>query len=163
MDISYRGIYAMNKEEARKQVVNSYLAIGNIYRVVLLWHTSRSVVRKWVRRFEKEGGEELEYRTKRPRVSPAKTPEEVEGMILEAKNITRYGRKRLAWYLAREGIFLSPYTIRHTLNRNGFIGRKRPRKIFSPAFWAWEVDKPFSLAQADTKDILDKGAKNVAF
>jgi len=27
MDISYREIYAMNKEEARKQLVNSYLTI----------------------------------------------------------------------------------------------------------------------------------------
>jgi hypothetical protein len=36
MDISHREIYAMNKEEARKQVVNSYLAIGNISKVALL-------------------------------------------------------------------------------------------------------------------------------
>ena len=50
MDISYRQIYAMNKEEARKQIVNSYLAIGNISQVARLWHTSRNVVRKWVKR-----------------------------------------------------------------------------------------------------------------
>jgi len=31
MDISYRQIYTMNKEEARKQIVNSYLGVcGNL-------------------------------------------------------------------------------------------------------------------------------------
>jgi hypothetical protein len=30
MDISYKEIYAMNKEEARKQIVNSYLATSLI-------------------------------------------------------------------------------------------------------------------------------------
>ena len=29
MDISYREIYAMNKEEAKKHVVNTYLILGN--------------------------------------------------------------------------------------------------------------------------------------
>ena len=78
-------------------------------------------------------------------------------MILEARNKTGYRMKRLAWYLAREeGIFLSPYTIRHILNRNGFKGRRRLRKILYPVFWAWEVDKPFCLAEADTREIVDK-------
>ena len=36
MDISCREIHGMNKEEARKEVVNSYLAMGNISRVALL-------------------------------------------------------------------------------------------------------------------------------
>ena len=133
MDISYREIYAMNKEEARKQIVSSYLTSGNISQVARLWHTSRNVVRKWVKRFEQK--------------------------VLEARKKTGYGRKRLAWYLAREeGLVLSSNTIRHILSRNGFKGRRKPRKVFYPAFWAWEAEKAFSLAQVDTKDILDKGA-----
>ena len=96
MDISYRQIYAMNKEEARKQIVNSYLAIGNISQVARLWHTSRNVVRKWVKRFED--------------------------------------------------------------SRNGFKGKRKPRKVFYPAHLVWELEKAFSLAQVDTKDILDKEA-----
>jgi len=158
MDISYRKACTMNKEEARRQVVNTYLAIGNISQVALLWHTSRNVVHKWVRRFE-EGDEKLKDRSRRPHSSPFKTSEDIEEKVLEARKRTGYGRKRLAWYLAREeGITLSPHTLRHILNRNGFKGKRRPRKVFYPAFWAWEVKEPFSLAQVDVKDILDKGA-----
>ena len=58
MDVSHRKACTMNKEEARRQVVNTYLAIGNISKVALLWHTSGNVVRKWIRGFE-EGNKEL--------------------------------------------------------------------------------------------------------
>ncbi|MCL6579763.1 MAG: helix-turn-helix domain-containing protein [Candidatus Bathyarchaeota archaeon] len=158
MDISYREIYMLNREAARKQIVNSYLALGNISEVARLWHTSRNVVRKWVKRFEERGEGGLKDKSKRPHSSPRKISNEVEQKVLEARKKTGYGRKRLAWYLAREeGIVLSPNTIRHVLGRNGFKGKRKPRKVFYPAFWVWETEKPFSLVQADTKDILDKG------
>ena len=48
MDISYYEVYTMNKEEARRLIIETYLDNR-------LWHTSRHVVRKWVRRFEEEG------------------------------------------------------------------------------------------------------------
>lgn len=71
---------------------------------------------------------------------------------------TGYGRQRLSFYLARdEGIKLSPNTIRHVLRRAGYRGRRRPRRAFYPAHWAWANKQPFSLAQVDTKDVLDKG------
>jgi len=159
MDISYRQIYAMNKEEARKQVINGYLATGNISQVARLWHTSRNVVRKWVKRFKDKGEEGLRDESKRPHSSPGKVNSEIEQKVLEARKKTGYGRKRLAWYLARkEGLVLSPNTIRHILSRNGFKGKRKPRKVFYPAHWVWELEKAFSLAQVDTKDILDKGA-----
>ncbi len=83
---------------------------------------------------------------------------DVEEKVIEARKRTGYGRKRLSRYLAREeGIILSPHTLRHILSRNGFKGKRKPRRIFYPAYWVWEMDKPFSLAQVDTKDILDKG------
>lgn len=121
MDISYREIYMLNKEAARRQVVNSYLASGNISQVARLWHTSRNLVRKWVKRFEENGEEGLKDESKRPHSSPRKVSNEVEQKVLEARKKTGYGRKRLAWYLAREeGIILSANTIRHILSRNGF-------------------------------------------
>jgi transposase len=155
MDISYGQLYKMNQEEARKEIVHSYLACGNISRVARLWQTSRNVVRKWVSRFEKDGEEGLKDKSRRPASSPHKTPADIEQRIFEARRKTGYGRKRLAWYLAREeGVALSPHTLRHILNRYGFKGGKKPRKVFCPAHWAWEQDMPFSLAQVDTKDIL---------
>jgi len=38
MDIPYKEIYAMNKEEARKQVVDTYFTVGSISQVVLADH-----------------------------------------------------------------------------------------------------------------------------
>ena len=158
MDISYGQLYKMNPEEARKQIVDSYLATGSISGVARLRQSSRNIVRKWVSRFEKDGKEGLKDRSRRPLASPRQTPADIEQRVLEARRKTGYGRKRLAWYLAREeGITISPHTLRHILNRYGFKGRKKPRKVCYPAHWAWEQDVPFSLAQVDTKDILDKG------
>ncbi|MCL0091974.1 helix-turn-helix domain-containing protein, partial [Dehalococcoidales bacterium] len=158
MDISYYEVYTMSKEEARRLIIETYLDTGNLSLTARLWHTSRHVVRKWVRRFEEEGDEGIRDRSRRPQSSPQQTPGDIERKVLEARRKTRYGRKRLAWYLAREeGISLSPHTIRHILNRYGFKGKRQPRKVFYPAHWIWEVDEPFSLAQVDTKDILDKG------
>lgn len=72
MDISYREIYVMNREEARKQIVNNYLATENISQVVRLWRLSRNVVRKWVRRFEQKGEKGLGDESKKPHSSPEK-------------------------------------------------------------------------------------------
>ena len=158
MDISYKEIYAMNKEEARKQVVDTYFTVGSISQVARLWHTSRNVIRKWVKRFEQRGKEGLKDESRKPHSSPHKVSDDIEQKVLEARKKTGYGRKRLAWHLAHEeGIILSPNTIRHILNRHGFKGRRKPRKVFYPAHWVWETESPFSLAQVDTKDVLDKG------
>lgn len=51
MDISCNEIYAINREEARDQIVNTYFTLGSISQIARLWHTSRNVTRKWVKRF----------------------------------------------------------------------------------------------------------------
>ncbi|MCL0060085.1 helix-turn-helix domain containing protein, partial [Dehalococcoidia bacterium] len=57
MDISYQEVYTTSKEEARRLIIETYLDTGNLSLTAPLWHTSRHVVRKWVRRFEEEGDE----------------------------------------------------------------------------------------------------------
>lgn len=96
MDISYRQLYSMNQEEARKQIVTTYLATGSISQVARLWQTSQNVVRKWVMRFEDKGEEGLKARSIRPQSSPQQTSEDIEQKVLEARKKTGYGRKRLA-------------------------------------------------------------------
>jgi transposase-like protein len=85
MDISYRQLYNINQEEARKQIVTTYLATGSISQVARLWHTSRNVVRKWVRGFEDEGEEGFKDRSRRPQSSPQQTSEDIEQKVLEAR------------------------------------------------------------------------------
>ena len=158
MDISYKEVHAMNREEARRRIIDTYLSTRSLSETARFWHTSRQVVRKWVRRFNEDGGDGIKDRSRKPRSSVRQTPGDVEQKVVEAKKKTGYGRKRLAWYLWREeGIIMSPHTIRHILSRHGSKGKRKPRKVFYPAHWAWEVDRPFPLAQVDTKDILDKG------
>ena len=55
MDLSYKEAYTMNKEQARRKLVGTYLREGSIARTARIWHTSRNVVRRWVRRYQGEG------------------------------------------------------------------------------------------------------------
>ncbi len=59
MDISYKEVYTMNKEEARRLIIDTYSTIGNLSHTARLWHTSRHVVRKWVRRHQEEGNPKI--------------------------------------------------------------------------------------------------------
>jgi transposase len=147
MDISYKESYAMNPKETRRKVVESYIATGSISQTARLWHTSRNVVRKWVRRYNQEGIAGLEDRSHRPHHSPTRTPSELEEKVIAARQATGYGRKRLAWYLWREeGVAISPRTIRHILRRHGMTGKKKKRrKTFYPAHWSWEEERPFAF------------------
>jgi transposase len=159
-DMAYREIHAMNSIEARKLVIRTYQETGSISETARLWRTSRQVVRKWVRRFQEQGEEGLKDRSRRPHHSPRQTPPEIEKRIREARKATRYGRERLALYLQRGGLDISPDTIRHILRRHDPIEKRdrKRRKPLYPSLWAWEVEEPFSLIQTDVKDILDKQA-----
>jgi len=158
-ELAYRQVYTMNPVEARKLLVATYQETKSIRKTAQVWKTSRQVVRKWVRRFESEGEEGLKDRSRRPLHSPRQTPPEIEQRVREARQATGYGRERLALYLQREGVNISPHTIRHILRRQDPIARQhKRRKPLYPAAWAWETKAPFSLIQTDVKDILDKQA-----
>ena len=156
--LAYREVYAMNRIEARRRLIATYEQTGSYSETAREWHTSRHVVRKWVRRFKEQGEAGLQDLSRRPHHSPRQTPAEIEQQVMEAWEKTRYGRHRLAVYLSWHGLHLSPHTIRHILRRHRPPQKRPRRKPLYPAHWAWEVDLPFTLIQADVKDILDKGA-----
>ena len=157
-ELAYRELYAMNRKEARRRLVQTYRETGSIRKTAQLWGTSRQVVRKWVRRYEAEGEPGLADRSRRPHRSPRQTPPEVEQQVLAAWRKTGYGRQRLAWYLARQGVPGSPHTIRHILRRHRPPQPRPRRKPLYPAHWAWEAEQPFVLWQVDVKAIPDKQA-----
>jgi len=148
----------MNRVEARKLLIETYEETGNLSETAREWETSRHVVRKWVRRYEAEGEAGLEDRSRRPHNSPRQTSPEIEEQVMEAWEKTGYGRRRLAYYLARQGLEISPHTIRHIFRRHRPPQKRVRRNTVYPAHWAWDVEDPFSLIQTDAKDILDKGA-----
>ena len=59
MEIFYQEMSKIDKIEARKRVIETYLETGSIRKTARLWGTSRGVVRKWVRRYESRGEEGL--------------------------------------------------------------------------------------------------------
>ncbi|MGD2144620.1 MAG: helix-turn-helix domain-containing protein, partial [Anaerolineae bacterium] len=148
----------MDRVEARKLLIETYKETGSFSETARRWETSRHVVRKWVRRYRAEGEACLEDRSRRPHNSPRQTPPEIEEQVMEAWKKTGYGRRRLAHYLARQGLEISPHTIRHIFRRHRPPQERVQRNTVYPAHWAWDVEDPFSLIQTDAKDILDKGA-----
>jgi transposase len=157
MDLSYKELYMIDPQKARQKMIEVYQQERNVSEVARLFHTSRNLVHKWIKRFSSEGVKGLKDRSRRPKHLPNKTMDSLEEVVIKARKATGYGRKRLAFYLARDqGIRISSHTVRHILRRAGYHGKKRPRKVFYPAHWAWEEKHPFSLAQVDTKDVLDK-------
>jgi len=158
MDMSYKEMDQMNPVMARHNLVMSYQQSGSIAATARRWRTSRAVVRKWLRRYESDSEAGLVDRSRRPHSSPRHTPPAVEQKVLDLRIATGYGRRRLAWHLAhKDGRRRSPNTIRHILRRHQAAPYKsRKRKPFYPAHWDWSNRAPFTLAQVDTKDTMDK-------
>ena len=74
MEVLYQEMYKMKSVEARKRLVTTYREIKSIRKTAKLWGTSRLVVRKWVKRYQKKGEKGLEDASRRPRRSPRRTP-----------------------------------------------------------------------------------------
>ena len=98
-DLAYRTIHAMNLVKARQQLIKTYQETKSISETARRWHTSRQVVRKWLRRFEAQGLQGLQDLSRRPHSSPRQTAHEIEQVVRDARLATGYGRERLALYL----------------------------------------------------------------
>jgi transposase len=159
MELTYREVYHMNPIQARKRIVHIYQHTQNYCETARKCKTSPQLVRKWVKRYQLYGEQGLRDLPKTPKRQPRKTDPDTEQRVLQLHQKTHYGRQRLARHLAQQGVHLSPHTIRHILRRHA-PAASRPRKQrrrFYPAHWAWESQEPFTLIQADVKDIYDKG------
>jgi putative transposase len=158
MEVLYQEMYKMKAVEARKRVIKTYEETKSIRKTAKLWGTSRLVVRKWLKRYKEKGEEGLKDLSRRPKRCPWRTVLPIEKKVISMRKEKGYGRRRIAWFLLREEkIEISENTITHILRRAGLRRKKKQRKVFYPARWAYDEDTPFKLAQVDTKDIYDKG------
>ncbi|MBC7189630.1 helix-turn-helix domain containing protein, partial [Candidatus Aerophobetes bacterium] len=138
MEIFYQEIQKMKRVEARKKLIKTYERTGSISKTAKLWGTSRSVVRKWLKRYKEKGEKGLEDLSRRPKRSPFKTPSYIEKKVLKIKKERDYGKRRISYFLlVEEGIYLSENTIRNILKRNGESRKRKKRKVFYPAKWAF--------------------------
>jgi len=107
-ELAYREVYSMNKIAARRKLIQTYKQTGSIRATARIWRTSPQVIRKWVRRYQKEGEKGLQDRSRRPHHIPRRTPPELEEKVVEARRESGYGPKRLCLWLQHRGISLSP-------------------------------------------------------
>jgi transposase len=160
MKIDYKALRKINPEAARLAVVE-YLHSngGKVSDCADIFGIQRCVVYDIIKK-NQEGN--LADRSKAPINSPTKTVSEVEDKVIEIKNKTHFGSKRLARHLEKYYQLIVPYgTIRHILRRNHdkltykIKGRKNSDKR---EFIDWYSAKPFEIVQIDLKYIRDQKA-----
>jgi len=159
--IDYKKLRAINPEAARKAVLE-YLMTNNhnITNTAKAFAINRPVVYDILTK-EKKG--DLKDRSKRPKHSPNKTPRGIEDKVIEAKNKTRLGPKRLSKHLQKyEKTYVPAGTIRHILRRNKnrltFKVKGRQKQKEKREFVDWYSAKPFEIVQVDLKFIRDQKA-----
>lgn len=115
---------------------------------------SRGHLHRLLRRYREGGLDTLEPRSRRPRTSPGRTPEDVRERILElrielAARGLDAGPATIAWHLGREGLAApATSTIRRVLHAAGLVvpePRKRPRS----SWIRFEAAAPNELWQSD--------------
>jgi transposase InsO family protein len=119
---------------------------------------SRTTGYKWLDRFKAEGDEGLGDRSRRPSISPSKTPDEVERLILRARtDHPAWGGRKLKRWLENRGAenLPSPSTITEILRRHGRIDPEESRK--RGPFQRFEYPQPNDLWQMDFKGYFQMG------
>ena len=114
--IDYKQLRKINPEAARWAILE-YLRTngGNISDAARVFDINCPVVYDILR---KQKGGNLKDRPRTPKRQPNKTPPDIEARVIETKNQTYKGPIRLSLDLAKEGICVSPRTIRHTPRRD---------------------------------------------
>ena len=116
---AYQLTHREGKVSLRLKIVHTYNQCGSLRETARWLSISRNTVRKWVRRYRKQGEAGLVDRSRRPHTSPRRTPKEVEEKVLSLSQEQGWGRRRISHALG-----LPEGTVRHILrlNRSGNPG-----------------------------------------
>jgi hypothetical protein len=159
MIIDYKALRAISPETAREAVLEYLRSVnGNVSATAMAFGITRPVVYDIM---AKAASGDLTDRSRRPLRQPRKTPPDIEERVIAAKDLTRFGPKRLSLYLAKhEDLQLSWATIRNVLRRNRHrLKTPVPRRQGSARpFVDWYSAKPFEIVQVDLKYIRDQKA-----
>ena len=145
-------------ELIRERIVQRYYQIFNYTQVAREYGTKRQRVKFWVERYEKEGIEGLEDKSRAPYHIPHKTPKEIEEKIREIAKAKKYsiGQDRIQSELRKEGIKKSTSTINRILHSLDLI-KKRLKKYQKKRQISEYRKKLKALRnwQIDVKDLID--------
>ncbi len=133
---------------------------NNVAEVARIFGIQRPVVYDILRK-RSEG--DLTDRSKAPKHCPNKTSDLVEDKVIEVKNKTRFGPKRLSIHLKKYyQLEVAPGTIRHIFRRNkhrlNYKFKTREGTTTKREFVDWYSSKPFEIVQVDVKFIRDQKA-----
>ena len=161
MKINYKSLRKINPEAARMAVLEYLKANGgNVAEVARVFGIQRPVVYDILGK-EKNG--DLADRSKAPKHTPNKTPDVIENKVIEVKNKTHFGPKRLSIHLKKYyQLEVAPGTIRHIFKRNrhrlNYKFKTREGTTTKREFVDWYSSKPFEIVQVDVKFIRDQKA-----
>jgi transposase len=142
-----------NKFDLRLAMVK-YAQTNGIKPAARVFSTSRNTVRKWLRRYRAARKAGLRELSRRPRISPRKTPPHIEAVVITARKATPgFGASRLA----REfDLPVGESAIKRIIKQHGLV-RKRRRKHHKKRDLRQEKRRyqAFELLQMDVKFLTD--------
>ena len=120
------------------------------------YSVSRNTIYKWVERYEREGPEGLEERSRAPHSHPNATSSEIVQAIVAAKTChSKWGPKKLVWWLARHDPaeeWPASSTAGEILKRRGLVKPRRSRRRTPPYAEPFTLsDRPNQVWSADYK------------
>ena len=119
--------------EERRRMMMEWEAGATVSELAEAYGVSRQTVYTWINRYQSEGTNGLEERSRAPHSSPLQTSMEVTHALLDVKEKRpRWGPHKLVRLLADQGMTLSASTARDILQRNGLVRTRRTR----PRLWA---------------------------
>jgi transposase len=103
----------------------------NVAKTARMLHTTRKTVMKWWERYQEEGIEGLHDKSRKPKNSPKKTPENVKKLIIIERKIReklnkKRGPKRIQSAIKEiHGIHVSDSTVYKILRENGVFDKDK--------------------------------------
>jgi len=107
--------------QMRQEWFREYHAIGNARETCMRFGISRKTFYKWLKRYKDSGGDptSLADLPRTPHHSPRRTSDEVRALVLQLRNATGFGPRRLSRELSQQkGVRLSERTIWKIIRAN---------------------------------------------
>ena len=149
--------------DERTQFIADYLReVLSVTELCDLYGISRKTAYKWIERYLRQGPAGLEERSRRPLISPNRTPDEITQALLEARRrhpswggkklLTLVHRRHPSWELPHRA------TVCDILKRHGMVAKKRSRRrIGHPGKPTSLIFAPNDLWSADFKGQFKTG------
>ena len=149
--------------DQRTQFIADFLReVLSVTELCDLYGISRKTAYKWIERYLRQGPAGLEERSRRPQLSPNRTPDEVTQALLEARrrHPSWGGKKLLTLVHKRHSSWDLPHrsTVCDILSRHGMVPKKRARRrIGHPGKPTSLILAPNDLWSADFKGQFKTG------